>query len=342
MSGHKGWLERLLTPNRADRRPASDFVAYRLNGSTVKQNAVRDISSTGAYLVTEERLPLGTLLSLTMQREGPLELSSARRITTLGKIARVGDDGLGIEFIVPADPDARRWATLVEEVTDQTKPQEMLTLLRTVDAIGFLSRICPHASDEIEQLFRGRLSNHKVANAVEIGCKAENLLSSHPAIDKMRADSRLVVRILEVGSCADEEGLRSSWAGLLAVCCRTEGSNDADLLFVDLFSQLTLAQIRIVNSICGRTSKVRAEGGALSANPEAFKTEELAFGISLREAQIERDLEILSDIGLLKKAYSDSRALLLTDTIDLAPTHLALELHCRCQGHRGSPEDFYV
>jgi len=342
MSGHKGWLGRLLIPNRADRRPADHFAAYRLSGATILQNSVRDISSTGAYLVTEERLPLGALLSLNLQREGPLELSAARRITTVAKVARVGEDGVGIEFVVPHDPAARRWAHLIESLSEQTKPQEMLTFLRMCDAIGFLSRICPLASEEIEQLFQGRLSNHKVKNAVEIAVKAESFLSSKPAIDKLRADPSLVVRILEVGSCADEEGLRNQWAGLLSVCCRVDTNSDADFRFVDLFSQLTLAQIRVVNSICARSIKIRSDAGALSGNPTAFKIEDLAFGITLREAQIERDLEILSELGLLQKAFDDSRTLLLSDTIDLRPTPLGLQLYCRCQGHRGTPEEFYV
>jgi hypothetical protein len=339
--GHKGWIGRLLSP-RAGRRPAGHFVAYRLNGLTaIRQSAVRDISSTGAYLLTDEPLQLGAPLSLTMQKAGPLELSSTRRITTRATVARVAQDGVGIKFVMPADQEERRWSTFVESLVEQTQPQEMLTFLGICDAVAFLSRICPRAPAEIEQLFHGRLSNHKVKNAVGIALKAENLLLSEPDADRLRADPGLVVRILEVGACIDDEPMRAYWAGHLAVCCRAAGNNDADLLFVDLFSQLTLAQIRIVTLICARTSKERSETGTLTAIPSTFKTEELAFGITLREAQIERDLEILSDIGLLRKGFDDSRALLLTDTVELVPTHLALELYCRCQGYRGTPEDFY-
>ncbi|HSZ16798.1 MAG TPA: PilZ domain-containing protein [Terracidiphilus sp.] len=341
MSGNKGWLGRLLTPPRADRRPADHFAAYRLSGATIVQSSVRDISPTGVYLLTKEHLPLGTRLSLNLQREGPLELNSARRITTLARVARVGEDGVGVEFVVPQDSGARRWAHLVESLAEQTRPQEMLTFLRMCDAIVFLSRICPHASEEIEQLFQGRLSNHKVKNAVEIAVKAESLVASDPAFDSLRADSNLVVRILEVGSCVDEEALRNQWAGLLSVCCRAEANSAADGQFVDLFSQLTLAQIRIVNSVCARSIKAGSDGAALSGNFAAFKIEELAFGITLREAQIERDLEILSELGLLQKAFDDSRALLMTDTIDLGPTPLGLELYGRCQGHRGTPEGLH-
>jgi PilZ domain len=342
MSGRKGWLGRMLGPSRAERRPASRFIAYRLTGSSVRQNPVRDISSTGAYIVTNERLDRGTLVLLTMQQDGPLELSATRRITTFARIVRVGEDGMGVEFVVPADPDACRWATLIDNLAEQTNPSDMLTFLRMCQAVGFLSRICRGASEQFEQLFRGRLSSHKIANAAAIALRAESLLSTRPDQERLRADPEIVIRILEVGACADEQWLRDDWAGLLAVCCSIDGSNQTDLKFVELFSQLTATQSRIVTLICVRTSKRRSDNGQFLATPAMFATEELAFGISLREAQIERDLEILSDIGLLTRGCDNSRALLLSDAIDLAPTHTALELHSRCQGHRGSLDEFYL
>jgi hypothetical protein len=341
MAVGKGWLERLLACDRADRRAASHFAAYRLKGSGIQQTPVQDISATGAYLATDERFPVGTVLSFTMQHEGPLVLSAARRITTLARVSRVDENGYGIEFIAPSDSATRRWSELLESLAEQTSPPDMLAFLRMVEAVHFLCRICPDAAEAFEHLFRGRLSNHKITNAVGIAIRAEALLASEAAAGRLRADPDLVVRILEVGGCFDEVWLQNHWAGLLSVCCRAGGSSAADQLFVDLLAQLTLAQVRVVTSICDRAPKARKENGALTSTPAEFKTEELAFGVSLREAQIERDLEILSEIGLVKKGFDDSRALLMSDRIDLAPTHLALELHCRCQGHRGSPEEFY-
>ena len=320
MSIRKGWFERLLAPERADRRSAGHFAAYRLKGEALIQEGVRDVSTTGAYLVTEDRLPQDTLVFLTMQQGSAVELNPSRRITALSRVARHGEDGVGVEFVLPADADAREWANLVESLIQQTRPNEMLALLRICTAIHFLSRICPKATFEMEQLFRGRLSNHKIANAVSIANKAEQLLGSQAN----SADPELTIRLLEAGACSDEEWLRNQWAGLLASCCRSNRNYEANLSFVDLFSQLTAAQTRIMNLVCSRAG---AKEGATST----FRTDDLAFGISLREAQIERDLEILCDHGLLKKGFSDSRALLFTDTVELAPTRLALELHARLQ-----------
>src|SRR5579863_2992639 len=52
MGGRKGWLEKILWPYRGDRRAASGCIAYRLRGAKVDENPVRDISATGAFVVT--------------------------------------------------------------------------------------------------------------------------------------------------------------------------------------------------------------------------------------------------------------------------------------------------
>src|ERR1700722_968098 len=87
-----GWLEKFLTPeaDRAERRFVEQFAAYRWDGSGLAQEMVRDISSTGLFLLTKERWQPGTILTLTLQREGPLDLDPARRITTQAKVMRCG------------------------------------------------------------------------------------------------------------------------------------------------------------------------------------------------------------------------------------------------------------
>ncbi len=95
-----GWLEKFLAPeaDRAERRRVDQFAAYRWNGESLSQDSVRDISSTGLYLLTRERWEPGTILTLTLQREGSLDLDPARRITTQAKVVRCGPDGAGSRF----------------------------------------------------------------------------------------------------------------------------------------------------------------------------------------------------------------------------------------------------
>src|SRR5664279_2105577 len=121
MAERTNWLEKFLKHDServAERRPVDHFAAYRGDGSNLKQDTVRDISSTGVYIFTEERLQRGTLVSLTLQREGPLEKSAERRIVVQAKVVRCGDDGMGLAFVLRDDPESRHWESLRERLIE--------------------------------------------------------------------------------------------------------------------------------------------------------------------------------------------------------------------------------
>jgi PilZ domain len=349
MTGTKGWLEEFLKPDSeraerrsAERRSVDQFAAYRWNGSTLKEEAVRDISSTGLYILTEERWQPGTMVFLTLQREGPLEMDPERRIEVQAKVMRYGEDGVGLAFVLHDDPNSRQWESLREGLIEQAKPEDMLSLVRMAEAVAFLSRICPRGSEEVGQLLLGRLSNHKLANAVAIALKAENLLALEPFADGLRADPGLVVRVLEDGSCTDEDWLKHFWAGLLATSCTTDGKDESSQVFVELFSQLTTFPVRILTVVCTRATKVLEESGTIHAKPLACRKEELMLTTGSRGIQIERDLEHLSGLGLIEKSDSNSRTLLASEETHITPTSLGLELFARCNGHWGPLRDFYA
>jgi PilZ domain len=349
MTGTKGWLEEFLKPDSeraerraAERRSVDQFAAYRWNGSKLKEEAVRDISSTGLYMLTEERWQPGTLVFLTLQREGPLEMDPERRIEVQAKVVRCGEDGVGLAFVLHDDPNSQQWESVRGSLIEQAKPEDMLSLVRMAEAVAFLSRICPHGSEEVGQVLHGRLSDHKLANAVAIALKAENLLAFEPCADGLCADPGLVARILEDGSCTDEDWLKHFWGGLLATSCTVDGMDESSQVFVELFSQLTTFPVRILTVVCTRATKVVAESGSMYAKPLACKKEELMLTTGSRGIQIERDLEHLSGLGLVEKSDSNSRTLLASDEVHITPTNLGLELFARCNGHRGPLQDFYA
>jgi hypothetical protein len=339
-----GWLEKFLTPesDRAERRFVEQFAAYRWNGEALTQEAVRDISSTGLYVLTQERWKPGTILALTLQREGSLELDPARRITTQGKVVRNGTDGVGLTFLWSKDdPESRRWEALLESLIDQTKPGDMLSLARMVEAFAFLGRICSEGAEEIGEWVRTRASSHKVLNAVSIALKAEDLLGLGLASSRERVDPIVAVRILEIGSGTDEEWLHGFWAGLLITSFSPGGTGKTNLEFVELFSQLTSIPIRIFTVVCTRATKVVSETGEVIAKPLACKIEELVATVGSRGTQIERDLEALSRLQLIERRAGKSSALHTSDEAFITPSSLGLQLFALCNGHRGTLQDFY-
>jgi hypothetical protein len=240
-------LETFLEPisEKVERRsagrrpPPDDFSVFRWNGSRLTQEPVKDISSTGLYILTEERWPTGTLLSLTLQRPGPLEFNPERRIEVQAKVVRCGKDGVGLAFVFKDDSESRQWASLREHLVEQAKPEDMLSLVRLVESVAFLSRICPGKADNVRELLDGRLSKHKLANAVAIALKAENLLADEPIDGRQRANADLVIRILEDGSCSDEVWLNDFWGGLLATCCAVDPKDESSLFLLQSLSQFT-------------------------------------------------------------------------------------------------------
>jgi hypothetical protein len=106
----KNWLERWWSPDprKAPRETSSALAAYYWNGAAPKAHAVRDISATGLYVVTEERWYPGTLVLMTLQRTADGEKSAERSISVLSRAVRWGNDGVGLQFVLQDEKSGRK------------------------------------------------------------------------------------------------------------------------------------------------------------------------------------------------------------------------------------------
>ena len=102
------WLESgKLTPTvlgpierrRSRRHPLPGLVAYYWTGGTPKAHQVGDISTTGFYLLTDERWVPDTLIRVTLQRQGTQGSSPEDVISVVSKVVRWGENGVGYEFV---------------------------------------------------------------------------------------------------------------------------------------------------------------------------------------------------------------------------------------------------
>lgn len=326
---------------RAERRISPELTAYHWSGSYPKQEMVRDISSTGVYLETSEKWEPGALISLTLQRKGPLEGNFERRVAIQAHVVRCGDDGIGMTFVLPEGTDLRLWESPLKSSSEQTDPEDVLREFRVANALGFIHRIAPAAEDEVRRLLREGLSNFRIASAVEIALKAERILSFGISSEQMRAPGDLVIRILESGSWADSESGQQLWAGLLATSCTFSGRDDSNLAFVELLSQLTSTHVRILTAACTKASKFMSSVERLASRPITLTAQEMQRITGSRDLiRAHRDLEHLADLGLLTLTVRSSSFSPLEGT-DVAPTSLGLQLYARCNGHRGAAQEFY-
>jgi hypothetical protein len=336
------WITKLLVPeiDRAERREGGQFAAYYWLDSALREDPVKDISATGVYIVTKERWSPGSEIWVTLQNAGPLERSRERRITTKAKVIRWGEDGIGLAFVPPADPIASEWDTLVESLVQQAKLSDMEGLVRMVEALAFLNRISSGAL-EVAEFVRGRLSSHKLVNAVQIALKAQQMLASSPAGGDLHANPDIVVRILDNGSATEETWLRDFWTGLLVTSCSADGRDNSNEGYVELFSQLTTIPLRVLTVAC-KAARVRSEAGVISAEMLTCNMDELTSITGARELQLQREIERLIGLGLIESGNTDSSASFSSKMVSITPARLALQLFARCNGHRGAPSEFYA
>jgi hypothetical protein len=112
----KSWLNRWWSPDprkapemrKAPRAQTPGLAAYYWTGAAPDARNIKDISSTGLYVVTEERWYPGTLILMTLQKTNGGDKSTEHAISVHSRAVRWGKDGVGLQFVLknsePPDP----------------------------------------------------------------------------------------------------------------------------------------------------------------------------------------------------------------------------------------------
>lgn len=101
---------------RAKRFPCV-LSAYYWDGSQATPGDVKDISESGAYVVTSERWYPGTILRLTLHFEADgKEAKAPETITIACRVVRQGRDGMGVSFIYAGSEDRKASQHFIERV----------------------------------------------------------------------------------------------------------------------------------------------------------------------------------------------------------------------------------
>jgi len=99
----KSFFREFLSRDRRknDRQRIPQLVAFYWDGEAPMAHGVRDISPSGLYLLTDGRWYPGTLVMLTLQKNGEIVAGSQQSIAVEAKVIRSGDDGVGLAFVLP-------------------------------------------------------------------------------------------------------------------------------------------------------------------------------------------------------------------------------------------------
>jgi hypothetical protein len=113
----KNWFEELMFQHqrRAPRYIEPRLVAFYWDGAAPEPRYIRDVSSTGFYLLTEQRWYPGTLITMTLQRTERTDDGSKSSIAVQAKVIRPGDDGVALAFVLPRAKDARSVISIIAD-----------------------------------------------------------------------------------------------------------------------------------------------------------------------------------------------------------------------------------
>ena len=130
----RNWLQRLLDIDppdlRAEREAVPGLSAYFFTGGTPVAHSVRDISLTGMYVLTSERWYIGTMIRVTLTDRA--EPTVERSITVNATVARWGNDGVGLKFILRNSKGSReQQADGMYNATNMAEVEQFLRRLRT-------------------------------------------------------------------------------------------------------------------------------------------------------------------------------------------------------------------
>ncbi len=333
------WLNLAELPERRayTRLVSPGLVAYDANQAEAKPLEVGDVSPTGLYLRTGERWRPGDLILLTLAKKSASEVESQSRVEVHAGAVRCGEDGVGLSFVFPGEVEFHPWNRVHTKRATETDGEYFVRELRIANAMGFLRRICPPASEEIRELLYERHSNKRVANTVVIALKAEDLVARSGKAWSMVAHPDVVMRILEAGSWAEDDWIQQFWAGLLITSCTMDGQDKSNLVFVDMLEKLTPIHLRILSAACKKGSEVVSAGESTSKLTLYFTADELIAAAGTHSlSRIQQTIKHLSSFGLLTESARPSYIAATEKKVNTktAPTSLGLEMYARCNGHR--------
>jgi hypothetical protein len=312
------------------------LVAYERSAGASSPMEVRDLSPAGFYLRTQKRWQPGRVVALTLKQLGARDDEFQSRVDIKARVVRCENHGVGLLWSFPRDIQFNPWKRLNTKRSDESDIQFFIREIRLARAQGFLQRICPLATDQIRHALLERLSNKRVASAVEIALKAEKYVARNRITGSCLAHPEVVTRVIENGSWIEDQWIRKMWAGLLVSSCTEDGSDRSTLPFLDLLARLTPIHLRILAFVCGRAVKLISEGESEATLDLYSSAEELMEAADSHSFQrVQQTVGHLANFGLLKEASRPSYAA-IDDKVKTrtTPTPMGLEMYAHCLGQR--------
>ncbi len=343
MKSFKKWFDKTFPPEplpkqlRAERREVPGLEAIHWTGSCPGLDIVRNISASACTSSPASAGRKARSIPFVLVYPELGDDSPDRQVVVEAKAVRLGEDGMGLSFVLPEAMDLWLWKTdgLIE-------PGDILNEFRLSRSLAFLTRICPSITQELKLLFREGLSNLRIANTIAITHRAEIMLAAEQGSEPLHAPENIVLSIVKNGSWAEDPSTQNLWAGLLATACTVSGNDESNLPYLDMVSEMATIDGRLFVEACTKSQKIFAPNGAVTAEPVVRTAQDLIEITGAHDLmKIDRNIFQLSVMGLFEPRVKP-RFFSFEQEANLSPTPLGLELFARCQGYRGSPHEYYA
>ncbi len=215
-----------------------------------------------------------------------------------------------------------------------------ITIAAVTSAQELFNRICHPAAEEFGLYLKDRVHLYRISNLTKIANKSELMLDARFVSDvKIGAHPRIVHQIIENGSRADSDEVQNMWAGLLTSSCSEDGNDDSNLIFINLLSQLTSLEAKILNHICENSKKKITKRGLIFPQQLIIPVQELQKISGVNDIhRLDRELDHLRSMELVVMGFDMQGK---DDNVDVTPTALAVNLYVRCQGAVISPVEYF-
>ena len=319
---------------RAERRTASGLAARLGVDADSTEAGIKDISNTGIHLLTEKRFPIGELLTVTLQTGGAGQQSPELQFSVQARVERQDEDGIALSFVLPSGLDREFWGVLLQGVVLFTDENQIALMFNIVRTVFFICRLCESGAGEAIGLLSGDLDSGRIETLIKIAASTEKLLALEPDAERMRADPKLVANILRQGAWAANDGMMQLWSGLLASSCSVDAPDDSNQVFVNLLVHITPEEAKIFTHACERALGSAEGSGSSPAGSIVLTPKEMVeiTGVHSLSRNV-TDVDYLFNLGLLEKPVR-STSYMPTESFDITPSSLGLELYKHCHGSR--------
>ncbi len=317
---------------RAERWPATGLSALYGIDSASRPGSIKDISISGVYLLTQERFAANQTVALILGLDGKRGENADLQIPIQTRAAWQGEDGVGLEFVVPPGMTPGLCGELLHQIVSHSDRDEAAEMFRNLRTVLFLYRLCESQAEDAILLLDGQLDSGRTATLFKIAFAAEKLLAAKPDAIRMRAHPKLVANILRDGSWAPDEETLKLWVGLLASSCSVDAPDDGNQIFVDLLVHFTPTEAKILLHGCERALSSAPGLENSGSAPIVVSTQEMVHLTGVHDlSRNATDLAYLFNLGLVENLF-DFTSYRDVESFDITPSRLGLELYSHCHG----------